>query len=1595
MKKYLVIAAVTALPCTAIAQDDEGEGYLTRLIQENLSGDDRIVDIQGFEGALSSEATVERITVADSEGVWLTLEDVTLDWNRSALLRGRIDVRELSAELIRVDRGPITSAVDDLPDAEAQPFSLPELPVGINLDTLDIARIELGEPILGEALALSLQGSAALAGGEGTANITATRLDGQTGVFEIEGSYDNETQILGLNLRIEEGDDGLIATLADIPDTPPLLLTLQGEAPISEFAAELTLATSGQDRITGNFAIDQTDTQTGFALDIGGDITPLLAPDYQDFFGNDVSLVATGARSENGAFFLSDLNLQAQKLNLQGEVRVGPDGWAEFIDLTGTVADSSGESVLLPIGGPRTYVDNVDLSIQFDDSTGDDWTAAFDIDGFDRPGLGIGQITLNGGGTIREETPTDGGLFTADLQYAASGLQLDDAGAAEAFGDSVNGRIEVIHNDDDPIEIPTLTLTGPGIELDAEATIDTSGDTPVVQTRLTFDADAIGRFSTLAGRDLNGAAQATVNAMLQPLDGMFDVTIDAQTEDLAVDIAQLDPVLSGPGTVRLNAVRDTEGTRIPTLRIETPQALVTARANLTSTISTGTFDVSVQNVGLIVDGLNGPAQITGDADRDDTGTVNFDMRGSAPDTTFNASGTVVPFDETQQVNATINATLGDLSLYRDISGQDLSGAVQLAVDTTLLVDLTDYTAQIDATTQDLQTGFDQVDPLLMGDGSLSGTVGYTADTLYSVDDLNLQTPQLSLTGDLYGGLTGPANADVDLRISDVGLIVDGLTGPLSASVEADRAADDTARVVLDATGPGVDVDADVQIAAPQDDYRITGIIDAAIPDLAPYAALAGQDAIAGGVDLRVDGTLLPDLSLFDVTLNGTTQDIATGIAQVDQLMAGQGRISGGVARTGPDAFAVDDLDVATPQFTLAGNAAGGLTGPLNADIQATLNDAGALAQGLNGALALDLTASRNAAGTAQVDLTADGSGTDVAINASIAPQEDDYRVAADIDADITQLSQFAGLIGQPVSGGLSVTGNVELLPDLSFVDVQARAETRQLAIGNPQVDQLLAGSGTVTLDATKQGDDISVRAFDVQFPQVSASGALTAGAGGSATGQIQARLADVGLFTDALSGPVTAEGEIGRTDGGAYTLDLDATGPGGIQVSADGQIAPDFTLNIDADGSVPLGLANPFIDPLRLAGTATFDLSVNGPPALTSVSGQIATSGTRLAIPAISQALEDISGTVALNGTTAQVDITAAVQSGGQLTLTGPVALSDGYDAGLSLALRAVTLRDPNLYEAILNGRVTVDGPLAGGAVIGGDVQLSEANIQVPSSGVGGLGELPEVRHLNASPAVRRTLDRADVALSGEPVTENGGDGGTGPVYPLALTVTAPNQIFIRGRGLDAELGGELTLGGTTADIVPVGQFDLIRGRINILQQRFDLTEGSASLQGDFVPYLRLVAATETDSGTVVRIIVEGPADDPEVRFESTPDLPQDEVLSRLIFGRDLSEISPLQAVQLAAAVGELAGRGGGGLIDGFRSDLGLDDFDVTTDADGNAALRAGKYLSDNLYTDVTIGSDGSTEINLNLDITDEIKAKGTAGADGETSIGIFFERDY
>ena len=1417
--RFICLIILLLLPVSVSAQtSDDDRGYLTNLIESNLSGEDRVVTITGFEGALSSEARIAQITIADAEGVWLTLEDLVLQWSRASLLRGAINVQQLRAGRVIVDRAPIGG--DTGPSPEAQPFALPELPVSVSLGVLQIDRIELNETFLGEPVVVSLSGSANLAGGEGRADVLATRLDGKEGVFQIEGSYSNDTNVLALLLNLQEGPDGIAARLMELPGRPSVQLTVEGNAPLDDFAASLTLATDGQDRLAGDFALTSTEGRQQVRLDVGGDISALFAEEYQDFFGTDAQLQLALNRTDDGRIDIPRIALEAGRVNLDGTVQIGPQGWPETIRITGGISSGSADPVLLPLPGPRTLVDDVTLAVNYDASASDDWDMDLTVTGLERPGLTIDTLTLRGGGLLQSGEGAQTGQFTADLSYGAEGLQLDDTATAEALGDAVTGTLVLSRMEGAPTEVTRLTLTGAGIDLAGQAQV--AGPAAGFQTdaTVTIDVVGLGRFSTLVGQDLGGDASFEIAADVTPLDGLFDIVLNGVTSDLRVGIPQADAVLAGTGTLTANLVRDTTGTRVENFAVATDAAEIAAAVTLTSAGSQAEITASLRDLALVQPGLQGPATTTGQVTMSDTGQIIFNLSGTGPAASYQTSGTIVPVPEDgQTINFDLDADVTDLSRYAEVAGRPLAGAAALNIRGVVLSDMARFTLDISGDTQDLVTGIDQLDPLLAGTGTLAIAMERTGDTSLRLNNLSVQTPNLDLRGTADLQLDGPVTADLALRIPDASVLDGTLTGPLA---------------------------------------------------------------------LTLDATPTPE---------GET---------------------------------------------------------------ATL-------------------------------LQINGPGTDLRLDAVVADAAADYAIRGDVTAQVADLSAYAGLIGQPVRGSISLNGSGTLLPDLSAFDARINLRSENLGIGNPTVDSLLAGTGRVNVDAGLAEGVLAVRTLEVTTPQVSLVAALDTSAG-TGQGRFNASLRDIGLFTDQISGPVRATGTASMDNAGNWGIDANGTGPGGLTAQVSGTVAQSGQLDLDITGSAPLGLANNAIEPRRLSGTANFDLRAQGAPGLDALSGQVTFANGRLAAPTLGQALSGITGAVRLTNGTAQIDLRSNVEGGGTVAVNGPIGLSGANNADVTVQLTDVVLQDPELYRTTVGGTITLQGPLQGGARIAGQLALGQTDVQVPSSGLSTLGSLPDVVHQNPPADVRRTLSRAGLLPSGAEAT--GGRGGGSAAFPLNIVIDAPSRIFIRGRGVDAELGGQLTIGGTSANVIPVGRFELLRGRIDILQQRFELTEGSASLQGDFEPYIRLVATTQSAGGTQISIIVEGPASEPEVTFQSVPDLPQDEVLSQLIFGRDLQSITPLQAVQLASAISTLAGRGGGGVMDQFRQNLGLDDFDVVTDEDGGAAVRAGRYLSENVYTDVTVGT-GGTEINLNLDITDEIVARGGVDQDGGTSIGVFFERDY
>ncbi len=201
---------------------------------------------------------------------------------------------------------------------------------------------------------------------------------------------------------------------------------------------------------------------------------------------------------------------------------------------------------------------------------------------------------------------------------------------------------------------------------------------------------------------------------------------------------------------------------------------------------------------------------------------------------------------------------------------------------------------------------------------------------------------------------------------------------------------------------------------------------------------------------------------------------------------------------------------------------------------------------------------------------------------------------------------------------------------------------------------------------------------------------------------------------------------------------------------------------------------------------------------------------------------------------------------------------------------------------------------------------------------------------------------------------------------------------------------------GTTGKPSPSGQISLLRGRVDLLTKRFDFDTGQVTFRGTMDPALNFSASTRSD-GYVYSIIVQGFASSPEFSFQSTPSLPQDEVVANLFFGKSLGELSPLQLVQLANAIATLNGSNSGpGLLDRLRTLAGLDNIDIKSNEQGETSVGIGAYLNDRTYVNVEKGSNAANDkVTIDLEITDSLKARGQTSGDGNTEAGIFYERDY
>jgi len=826
----------------------------------------------------------------------------------------------------------------------------------------------------------------------------------------------------------------------------------------------------------------------------------------------------------------------------------------------------------------------------------------------------------------------------------------------------------------------------------------------------------------------------------------------------------------------------------------------------------------------------------------------------------------------------------------------------------------------------------------------SGIADFKVDAAGPLDNLGIKAEVTSsgatLAGRTLSDLQLTADATANPKNPQAKIKATGALGGQAININADLVSQEgrTSVPVLQVQVGDNTLNGKIQFTT---DFLPQGTIDFQFPDVGLLAAMAGEKAsgdIAGSASINSDG----------------------GTASIALKASGSGIKRGDLVITKPVA-----------DITIADLKALAVKGSLSVET---------FTQGQNRVSGLKLDFVQQAGKT---DVTLDGQydGAPLSLRADIqtaagktivnlasfaaAPKRIPVKLSAPTTITIENGTVSLQKLTIAASGGtIAVTGSAGEKLDLSV-----NLNTLPASLANTFVPSLGADgaiSGTVGVKGTSAAPVVS---YDLRWANAAVAQAKSAGVGAL-------DIAAKGQFAD-----------------NSVTLDTTINGAGGLTFKGGGKVGITGNRPIDMkfSGNLPFGLAAGLLaqQGLTLTGAANVDVSVTGAATAPQITGTISTSGARLVDVRRNLAVTDLTANVSLDGKQANIQkLSGKLASGGSLDVTGTIGIApgSGFPADLSIRLDNATYVDGSLFTANVDGAMTLKGSLTATPVLGGKVTIQKAAITIPEKLPASLSEI-NIKHKNAPAKVRQM--QADVRSD---TVSAGGTKSGGVAFDLA--VSAPGKLFVRGRGIDAELGGDLTIRGTAAQPAVSGAFQMRRGRLEILGKRLDFADGTISFGGNLIPTLDL-DATSTAGSTTITVNVAGLANNPTITFSSSPALPQDEILAQLIFNRSLSNLSALQIAQLASAVSELAGGGSNSLLSGLRNKLGVDDLDVSTDATGGATVTAGKYLNDRTYLELQSGAEaGGGKAIINLDVGRGVKLRGEAGSSGAGG-GIFYEKEY
>ena len=932
-----------------------------------------------------------------------------------------------------------------------------------------------------------------------------------------------------------------------------------------------------------------------------------------------------------------------------------------------------------------------------------------------------------------------------------------------------------------------------------------------------------------------------------------------------------------------------------------------------------------------------------------------------------------------------------------------------------------------------RTGIAAVDALIGGKASFAGALRRDPAGLVTLGNLTLDGSAAKLSGNARFDpaahlLTAAASLDVP-RLQPLGAVLGGaIAGALTARAKLEGPLD---RLRLQSEIEGRRITA---VGVAIDRFRLTGEIadlsrpKAAIAGSFRLAALDGTVALAG--ELNGNSLVVPRLRITaaDSTLDGDLRiALATGLAQ-GSLAARLPDLSRWSALAGRALGGSLDLNA---RLAAAGGGQG-LDLSVNGARLSAGAGAGRIAIGSLGATARLADIWRRPSATGQLSLRAAqfaaGDFTRVAATVS-SPRPGRFGFAGTADGRPLTVA-FAGEGGfAPGGGELRLTRLAGTLGSDQYRLEQPLELTRRGADLAFSGLDLRLGAGRVTGGGAVKGEALSLALNAADLPVATAarllgypgehgSLSLAASLGGTLRaprGHLVANARELSLAVSRHArAPRLGLTVVGDWNGRSVEMQGRVTGLEGDRVAFTGSlplllipaplgfsVPPQGPLALRLQGSGDIGHLADLL-PLgedRLSGHFAADVAVGGTVASPAASGRLQLTGARYENFATGAVLTDIAAE--LVGDRDRFRLTtfsAGDGAGGKMTAQGSLVLSGpaGPTAELSAKLAdfRVAARDEALVAA--SGTISVTGHLAAPRVVA-VLSVDRAEINLPDN------LPPSVVVLHVTEIGGKTAKLAEAVAN------------PAPALPAVLDITLqmPGQVFVRGHGLNSDWHGRLKITGTSAAPQIAGVLVASRGNVDLLGKSFRLTRGAITFDGSarLDPALDIVAEASAADITA-QVIISGFASAPKITLASTPPVPQDEILSRILFNQGVGQITAGQGLQLAQAAATLAG-GGPGVLDRLRGKLGLDwlgfgqgptgaaspilNPSVVTPTNSSAtALSAGKYIMPGVSVGVTQGvSPPTSKVTVEIEVGHHVTVDTEAGQNGGTGIGINYKYDY